>query len=283
MTSIIGVDFSGSQSNDPWVTEAELQGNLLRLMSCYPLRRELLTERLRTKCSDSNAVIGMDFPFGLPRSFVEVEFGFKGALMTEMWEVIQNEDLPEYIKKIRPRLRKNGDLQGFNKCLRQGDKNHFASVAYSPLNPAAPEMFAMTFYGMSMLHTLWTQSDCRVPPLDYADREGAVLLETMPGVLLRYLCLPAANYKRKNKTNGGDPEKVREEILNGLKTDSPVLLQIPEDTRDKCLMNDDCLDSLVAAIAAAIWAQNPDCFRHPSPEELPDAQLEGWIYAPKPD
>lgn len=281
MATIIGVDYSGSQSNDPWVTEAEIHGNGLRLVSCYPLPREALTELLLAKCGESNVVIGMDFPFGLPRSFAEVEFGFKGTLMTEMWEVIHNKDLPEYIKKIRPRLLKKGDLRKFNKCLRQGDKNHFSSVAYSPLNPAAPEMFPMTFYGMSMLHTLWTQSDCRVPPLDYAGREGAVLLETMPGVLLRYLCLPAANYKKKNKANGGDPEKVRKEILNGLGTDSPVLLQIPDGIREKCIKNDDCLDSLVAAIAAAAWVQRPNSFRKPEADELADAQLEGWIYAPK--
>jgi hypothetical protein len=52
--------------------------------------------------------------------------------------------------------------------------------------------------------------------------------------------------------------------------------------REGFLNNDNKLDSLVAAIAAAMWVQNPDSFRKPQPGELSGACLEGWIYAPKP-
>ena len=30
-----------------------------------------------------------------------------------------------------------------------------------------------------------------------------------------------------------------------------------------------------------MWAQNPEQFRKPGPNELAAAQLEGWIYAPR--
>ena len=223
----------------------------------------------------------MDFPFGVPQSFAEAEFGFRGTLMTEMWaNVATLGDLPDYIAGIRPRLRKGGDLQRFNKLLRDGDRTNFPE-AYSPLNPAAPEMFAMTFFGMRMLHHLWTKSNCIVPPLDDTGRVGPVLLETMPGAILRAFSLPAANYKRKNKTNSGYPEGVRSEILAGLKNKAPIQLQVPDSIHKECMNSHDCLDSLVAAIGAAMWAQNPEQFRKPGPDELEAARLEGWIYAPK--
>ena len=180
-TTIIGVDFSGAIKGAPWVTKALLQGDRLILESCFPLPREELTERLLDLCKNPNAVAGMDFPFGVPETFAEKEFSFKGTLMPEMWKIIADQDdLPRYIKEIRPRLREK-DLQKFNKCLRRWDEIHFPAVVLSPLNPANPDMFPMTFYGMKMLHTLWKKSECRVPPLDDADRRGAVLLETMPG------------------------------------------------------------------------------------------------------
>ena len=60
-----------------------------------------------------------------------------------------------------------------------------------------------------------------------------------------------------------------------------MILQIPDDIHEKCIDNDDCLDSLVATIGAAMWVQDPDQFRKPTPEQKADAELEGWVYAPK--
>ncbi len=277
--TIWGIDYSGAIGNDPWVTTAILRGTRLNIESCFPISRDELTARLLALGDDTNAVVGMDFPFGVPYPFAESEFRFKGTQMTEMWEIISVlEDLPTYIKHLRFSLR-HGGLKNFNKLLRQGDKSGIDGP-YSPLNPAAPEMFAMTLYGMRMLHELWTRSACRVPPLGENGRPGPVLLETMPGAILRAFSLPAANYKGKNKTNGGYPEKVRSKILDGLKDKATIPLQFPDSIHQKCMENHDCLDSLVAAIGAAIWAQNPEQFRRPGPNDLAAAQLEGWIYAP---
>ena len=142
----------------------------------------------------------------------------------------------------------------------------------------------MTFRGMELLYQLWNCENprFRVPPLSDDGRDGPILLETMPGVLLRSFGLPSANYKGKNKINGGVPENVRYEILDGLEKTSPLVLRIPDDIREQCISNDDCLDSLVAAIGAAMWVQNPSQIRQPKSEQIADVELEGWIYAPKP-
>lgn len=279
-TKIIGVDFSGAQNNDPWVAWADLCAGKLKLESCYPLPREELTERLFALCDKPNAVIGMDFPFGVPKAFAKAEFGYEGALMPEMWAAIaQRLNQSDYIAEIRPRLRK-GDLQRFNKCMRQGDAAHFKTIALSPLNPAQPEMFPMTFYGMSMLHTLWANSDCRVPPLRSTYRKGAVLLETMPGAVLARFGFERRvykNYKKRARRN------VRKTILDELPTKSRkfgVEFDNLSGFSDLCIGVHDCLD---AVVAAAIWAQNPDQFHHPKEgKELTAARREGWIYAPHP-
>lgn len=285
--TIVGVDFSGAKAdNATGITKALLKDDMkLDITDCYTITRDALTSFLIEKKNDSNAVIAMDFPFGVPKSFSQTEFEFQGTLMQEMWEkVAELVDLPGYIAKLRPRLRKEGDLQKFSKLLRQGDRTHF-SAAYSPLNPASPEMFAMTLYGMKMLHTLWSESNFRVPPLDSNGRSGPVLLETMPGVLLNRFCLPSENYKRKNQSNCGHPEKVRREILAGLNEQSRVPLQISDANLKKCEDNDNCLDSLVAAIGAAMWAKDESLFHRPEdhqePAVLDYAKVEGWIYAPQ--
>ena len=277
MTTIIGVDFSGAKAeNKTWIAQGVLtEDGALRLNGAHSITRAVLCELLAI--IPPPAVVGMDFPFGVPKCFAEAEFGFKGTQMPEMWEVIAKiPDLPAYIQAIRPRLRPGGDLSRFNKCLRQGDKKHFKGVAFSPLNPALPEMFPMTFYGMKMLHTLWVQSDCRVPPLDDAGRKGVVLMELMPGAYLKAVGLPSIGYK-------GTSERARQKragILSGLPKAAGISLSYSDMVHQSCIDNDDCLDAVVAAVCTAAWVQYPERFCHPDDDYLPAAQQEGWIYAP---
>ena len=286
-TTIVGVDFSGrGTGNTTQVTMAMLQGDVLQLQPCDPLPKRLpdtherLIELLESLCSD--AVVGLDFPFSVPwpfgRELARVQRSKLPADMSDLWNIAAamggNYD--------RFRELRDGFVEEFGEIQRRGDLCLHGPI--SPLKTGGPNMLPMTFRGMQMLHLLWnsTERRFRIPPLLETGRNGPTLLETMPGILLRHLCLPAANYKRKNKTNGGDPKTVRWKILNGLEARSPVLLQIPDGMREQFINNDDCLDSLVAAVAAAMWVQNSDNFRKPQPEKLPDAQLEGWIYVPLP-
>ena len=66
-----------------------------------------------------------------------------------------------------------------------------------------------------------------------------------------------------------------------------LTLQIFNKEQKECIDNADCLDSLVTAISAAIWAMDESPLLLPREfvphdEELNYAQIEGWIYAPKP-
>jgi len=106
---------------------------------------------------------------------------------------------------------------------------------------------------------------------------------------------------RATRTASGK-NQLREEVLGGLSERSGVPIVNLYDFRQQCLESHDCLDSLVAAVAAALWARGPAGFRRPgdtpdgpptdrrrkaSPAamampELEAARLEGWIYAPYP-
>ena len=134
-----------------------------------------------------------------------------------------------------------------------------------------------------MLARLWP-AGCDVPPLPPQNAGKAVLLEVMPGAVLRSLGLPFKGYK-----NGKRRLELRQAILYGLPNLSPSSLPNLQEFTEACMASHDCLDSVVAALAAALWSTDPGLFRLPSadgnpedPLSLPDSilHLEGWLYAP---
>lgn len=151
-------------------------------------------------------------------------------------------------------------------------------------------MVPMTFRGMRMLNGLW-QAGCRVPPLPDGGHPGPLLLESMPGAALRAFGLPFKGYKK-----GQRAVELRRKILDGLESRSGVKIPNLAWFDDRCIGNDDCLDSVVASVAACLWSLNHALFRLPqdgpgdpttrggTPQsdgnELAAARLEGWLYAP---
>ena len=150
-----------------------------------------------------------------------------------------------------------------------------------------PIMVPMTFYGMQMLHELWTghtASPISVPPLPENSREDAtdatVLLEVMPGAVLRRMSLPYKGYK-----GGAKALERRRAIVDSLpKRAQPVEFEFGG-FEDLAMRSHDALDSIVAAVAAALWAILPDRFPQPpaldEPGFDPVVLLEGWLYAPR--
>ena len=290
--TIVGVDFSGAKTNNTTqVTMAVLRGTILELKKCDPLPKSLPSthDELRNRISrlPCNAVVAMDFPFSVPRLFAEElarkEEANPPSTMPDLWRLVAEPgmEFSRFKELAMSFVKRHGEV------MRRGDVNF--GGPFSPLHSVNPSMLQMTFYGMRMLHGL-RKAGCRVPPLPDGDCSKAELLETMPGVLLRTFGLPAKNYKTKNKTNDGHPEKIRCEILVGLKRTSGVKLRIPDDILGKCISDADALDSLVAAIGAALWSmdksENKSRFTVPREsippnEELQAARLEGWIYAPR--
>lgn len=288
-TTIIGVDFSGAEkSNSTWVTKGILDGDCLQIKRCWHPsgKREEAHDSLKNLLLKlpSDAVAAMDFPFSVPQSFAK-ELANGATEMCDVWKAVAagNMQYPTFQK------RRDEFVKCYGEIMRRGD-GYFGGPI-SPLKTGGPNMLPMTFYGMQMLHRLWhSDRSFRLPPLQEAGRTGPVLLETMPGVLLRAFGLPAENYKNKNKSNGYCPKKVRREILNGLpgrvNDTAGLSMATLDQQRQECIGNADCLDSLMAAIGAAMWVKSPTDFLLPKDDAAPDgelqsARLEGWIYAPR--
>lgn len=283
-TTIVGVDYSGAATrNATGYTRGTLLGRNLTIETCERLggtrqnAHRRLEERLLNLVPEAReAAVAMDFPFSVPRAFADALTDAEGeeraTTMCDLWVIVTRErfGFERFLELRNDFVAQRGEI------LRRGDAA-FAGP-FSPLHAVRPNMLQMTFYGMRMLHHL-RQVGFRVPPLPDGECTGPVLLETMPGVLLRAFNLQAQGYKNRNATN------LRRHILNGLMARQDVALQIDRQFQAECINDDNCLDSLVAAVGAAMWVQNRAHFLHPRAyvppdEEINAARLEGWIYAP---
>ncbi len=279
-TTILGVDFSGARADkNTWVTQGVLSGGGLTIVSCDSTPRAALAELLASLPSGS--VAALDFPFSVPEGFARR--WLPGAnTMPELWKAVAAMDLPGFMALRDTFVADHGEP------LRRGDL--YFPECYSCLHKTNPNMVPMTFRGMQMLAGLW-RSGCRVPPLPDEGRTGPVLLESMPGAALRAFGLPFKGYKK-----GQHSFELRRQVLEGLAPRSGVALPNLNRFSDCCIRNDDCLDSVVAAVAASLWSRDQTLFRlpqegpgdatrrggtpNPDENELAAARLEGWLYAP---
>ena len=280
-TTILGVDFSGAKADkNTWVTRGVLSGGVLTLEYCQPTPRAGLADLLASL--PPGTVAALDFPFSVPKVFAGR--WLSGAkTMPQLWAAAAAMPFEEFLSLRDDFVAQHGEP------LRRGDL--YLTECYSCLHKTNPNMVPMTFRGMQMLDGLW-RAGCRVPPLPDQGRTGPVLLESMPGAALRTFGLPYKGYKK-----GQESFRLRRKILDGLETSSGVTLSNLDRFNDCCIGNDDCLDSVVAAVAACLWSRDPDLFRlpqdgpgsvtrrggtpDPKSNELALARLEGWLYAPE--
>ena len=274
-TTIIGVDFSGAKHDrSTWITQGRLSEGTLQLVSARRIPRADLYDLLID--IPTPAVAALDFPFGVPSEFASyLAAGTQLGDMPALWDTVAPMPLIDFIAARNRFVATHGEPK------RAGDLKYHRE-SYSPLHNVNPNMLPMTWHGIQLLHR-WHQEHANrwhVPPLPptAAPDHTVTLLELMPGALLRSLSLPFKGYKR-----GRDSTVRRTQIFDNLASSSGITLPNLDSVRDDFLANDDCLDSLVAAVGAAMWAQDSSRFHHPNADELADAKLEGWIYVPNPN
>lgn len=264
---IIGVDFSGAKSDsNTWIAQGVLDERGLTLQSCNPISRARLTETLANLTS--LAIVALDFPFSVPLSFAKY-WAADSTRMPDLWDAASDIALEKFIEARDAFVAEHGEPKRI--C------DSYYPESFSCLHKTNPNMVPMTFYGMRMLGELW-KAGCAVPPLEPSDAQRPVLLEVMPGAALRAFNLPFKGYK-----GGRNALELRRQILDGLPKCSSVPIVNLDEFREYCFANDDCLDAVVAALAASLWATDPKMFRVPDEaagDELNVALLEGWLYAP---
>ena len=260
---ILGVDFSGARSDDrTWVARGHLAGEAFLLESCGPTSRAQLTEVLRG--AEKPTVAALDFPFSVPIEFA-TWWVPEAREMPDVWAAASAMEAAEFVSLRDEYVDRRGETKRLCDTL--------YPESYSCLHKANPNLVPMTFHGMRMLHGLWS-AGCEVPPLKLQSGAPTLLLEVMPGAVLRALGLPYRGYK-----NGANALALRQRILARLADEGPFPVPNLDEFRELCAGSHDALDAVVAAIAAALWTADPSLFRLPDGDD-PTARLEGWLYAP---
>ena len=249
-------------------------GGALVLDSVQPARRADVHDLLAA--IPTPAVAALDFPFGVPARFAaDLSPKCPPRAMPDLWRTVSGMSAGDFLAARDRFVADNGELK------RSGDARHFPE-SYSPLHRVNPNMLPMTYEGIRLLHR-WREDRPQrwhVPPLEppAPPARAVTLLELMPGAFLKAVGLPYKGYK-----TGRRASELREKIIGALADASGVRLPGLDSLRMGCHANDDFLDAVVAAVGAACWAQGSDRFRHPQPDELALARLEGWIFVPYPD
>ena len=279
MTTIIGIDFSGAKSDrNTWVAHGQMTSEgTLEFEGANMIRRKDVVNLLIAVSTPTIAAI--DFPFSLPREFADfLNAGSDLKTMPDVWRIIDDMSLENFYAA------RDAFVGRFGEPKRAGDAAHYTE-SFSPLHKVNPNMLPMTYWGIRMLHRLYTDSPERwaVPPIPAArsQAKSVTLLETMPGAFLKSIGAIHKGYKKPRSTQQRDER--RNAILDTVQRNSGLVLPNLSELRDDCVASDDCLDAVVAAVAAARWVQNLNYFRHASADEMDMARLEGWIYALRSD
>lgn len=258
----IGVDFSGATNagNLIWIASGIYENGGLQILDCRAARdlpdagsnRDLALGALRQFAGQQKeAVIGLDFPFGLPKSLVE----------EDSWESFilsfpRKYNSPDHFRKV---------------CLEAADgrelKRATDMVSKAPFSPYNLRMFRQTYYGIcDLLYPLIKNNEVSVLPMQKSEAGKPRLLE---------IC-PASFLKREgiNISYKGRPEekyRARLKILEYMENEKGLRYELTS-LRDTILENrgGDALDSLIAAYCA---------FKYGS-EISPayEAGVEGYIY-----
>ena len=292
------MDFSGAQTDrNTWLARGSLRGNTLSFDSCRPVKRAVLKDEL-AKCAGPT-VAALDFPFSVPREFARFWQRqhppiFETPIfetMPDLWAAAAGMDWNDF------RPLRDAFVARYGELKRSCDPPE----SYSCLHRVNPNMVPMTFRGMQMLHRLGpaippTQCPLRRCPTDPGPTDPGptdpgptdpgptrdrtpLLLEVMPGAVLRRMGLPFKGYKNGARAPAIAPPNTGRPTRKA----TPVLVSLAE-MRELCLAHHDGLDAVVAAIAAALWAIDPSRFPAPPTKGHPDYEpavlLEGWLYAP---
>ncbi len=266
--NIRGLDFSSAKSSSKrsYVAYGELDGGVLSIVRLESLRTDLSGLVHET----GEWVLGVDFPFGLPRIFVEAQ------AWSQQWE--------EYAA-----VACNLPWTGFERLItvyrddrRPGEKQPARKVdrlarSRSPLMTVMVPVARMFHAGAGVI----AGQTCDVLPFRNAST-GRTVVEAYPALLVRRL-VGSNKYK-----DGGDEEprcrEVRDTLLRrvvrgdleqdyGFSThlESAVLRESLEDARG------DALDSVLCLIQAA-WAYS----NRENGWGIPDSadRTEGWIVDP---
>lgn len=238
-----GVDFSGAADAGEgiWLASGTVTDGRFRVEQCRPARElagtaaraPALAALRRFLCEAGDAVIGADFPFGLPAPVVEADT-WRGFLHGFDGRFDGPHDLEE--RCIGQAERLTGGERVY--LLRATDADASAKSPYHWL------LSHQTYYGVrDVLAPFVLDGPGAVPPMQGVENDQPALVEVYPAGTLDRLDLPSRAYKSATD----EARDRRETILDGLS------VRLPDSLRERVLADadGDALDAVVAGVAAA--------------------------------
>jgi len=265
---IYGIDFTSRPRHSKPITclEADLDGNVLRAGELIEWTNFAQFERALQQ--PGPWIAGIDFPFGLSRTFIE-NIGWP-------------QDWQRYVDYVSNLDRKEfrAALENYKEHRPAGDKEHkratdITAGSISPQKLYGVPVALMFFEGAPRLRN----SGVTIPALQTGDPER-VVVEAYPGILARNV-IGRQSYKHDTKRKQ-TPERqlAREELITRIldgNLNASFSLQVEA---SKKLVDDptgDHLDTLLCAIQAAwAWTNRENDFGVPNDVD----PLEGWIADP---
>ena len=266
-TQVYGVDFSGARQagRKIWITQASVHADSLYIERCTSAAAWLKVspEReicLRALCAwiigEREAVIGLDFPFGLPAQLLE----------TRSWEEFvrtfpERYATPQHFRAACYAATGGREIKRLTDC-----ENGTPWASYNL------RLYRQTFYGISaVLAPLVTCGAVSVLPMQRAQADRPWLIEICPAATLKrhHLYLP---YKGREARH----LRARYDIAEAVQRLAP--LRFADAVLHDTIVEDedgDALDSLVAAWATWCALQRPGELEKPS---HPLYAREGYVY-----
>jgi hypothetical protein len=268
---VYGVDFSGSADagENIWIAEGVVEDDGLHVVDCQSAcdRFGVVADRadalaaLTAFLSDlsSDTVVGLDFPFGLPRELVTIS-DWQGFLS----------HFPDWFttpEELRRRCTMHAEL------VTDGESKQLLRRTEEPLGALSAydvRLQNQTFYGVrDVLRPLVTTGTATVQPMQTPSPNVTSVIEVYPAGTLEELQLNRVKYK----DNTDEARKRREENLDGLAEHG---LKLEPAVREPAIENSggDALDSVVAAFAVHRNTTDEGL----RTEYLEEREVEGHIY-----
>jgi len=236
-SEIYGIDFSASKAPEDkiWITEAEYtEAGKLSIEESRSARdcleatgRESVFRELGEFIQDAKgAVLGLDFPFGLPSDAVSEDE------WTAMLDVFKTEFEDAEIDAYP------GPFEGEDQRKREVDHRYAGQSPFSPL------VKYQVFYGLrDLLWPLVDEDAVCVRPMQPREQDRPRLIEVYPAATFGRLGLYRTGYKGRNT---GERER-RETTIEELQEREDI--EISKSAAEAAYESADALDSIGAALA----------------------------------
>lgn len=268
ITHVWGVDFSGAKDAGKkiWIAGGEVREDVLHIESCQPAREMPGFEVHRDDCMkglcdfvgrQGEGVIGLDFPFGLPKKVVQ----------EKTWE--------EFLRAFPGRY---PDAEKFrNDCRAAAGGRELRrstdTQCQSPFCAYNLRLYRQTYYGIrDFIGPVVSRGLACVLPMQTPVPGRPWVLEICPASTLKREMF---YFSYKDKRKGGSLRETRLAILECI--EELGFVRVAARGIKERVMDDrwgDAVDSVIAAMAAF------RAVRHGPPTEAPtrDHALEGMIY-----